>query len=232
VLFGGIAKSLPQNNPENEVNTAYMEIKPYTRAHARDAAEIHIEGQRGTFLTRLGIDFLTRLYELFAESPYAFGITAVEGDAVAGVGIIALDTTQLFRTIKRRYWYCLVWPVARQLLRHPSLIGELIQSLRYPNTLKPLPQEAEVLFMGLRRNYMRQSIAPQMLFYVLDETYQRGYPRMSATVEQHNRAVRWMIATLPGIRVDQRIELNGKTMLVYRAELPLGVDRKPPEPEK
>jgi GNAT superfamily N-acetyltransferase len=155
---------------------------------------------------------------------------AMDGDGVAGVGIIALDTVRLFGTIKRRYWHRLLWPVVKQVVRHPALIGQLVQSLRYPNTLKPLPDEAEVLFFGLRHTYMRLGIGPHMLDHLLDETYRRGAPRLSATIEKRNRPVRWMIANRPGVRVDQEIVLNGKTMLVYRAELPLGVDRPPPTP--
>ncbi len=205
-----------------------MEIRPFTRADAQDAAEIHIEGQPGTFLTRLGKDFLVRLYELFAESPYAFGFVAMDNDMVVGVSFVAMDTRQLFRTIKYQYWHRLIWPVVRQILRDPGLIGQIFQSLRYPNTLKPLPDEAEVLFFGLRRNYMRQGIGPKMLDYLLEETYRRGALRLSATIEKSNRAVRWMIATLPGARIDQEIILNGRKMLVYRTELPIGVEREPP----
>ncbi len=205
-----------------------MEIKPYTRAYARDAAEIHMEGQPGTFLTRLGRDFLVRLYELFAELPGVFGSVAIEGEMVTGVGFAAMDTRQLFRTIKYRYWHRLLWPVARQMLRDPGLIGQLLQSIRYPNTLKPLPDEAEILFVGLRHNYMRQGIGPRILDQLLEEAYRRGAMRAVGTVEKKNRAVRWMIARLAGARVDQEIILNGRKMLVYRVELPVGVERKPP----
>jgi predicted metalloenzyme YecM len=52
--------------------------------------------------------------------------------------------------------------------------------------------------------------------------------RAVGTVEKKNRAVRWMIARLAGARVDQEIILNGRKMLVYRVELPVGVERKPP----
>jgi GNAT superfamily N-acetyltransferase len=206
-----------------------MEIKPYTRAHARAAAEIHTEGQSGTLLTRLGLDFLTRLYELFAESPHAFGFVVLDGTTVAGIGVTATDTTQLFRTIRQRHWHQLVWPVLAQLVREPALIGEIIQSLRYPNTLKPLPGEAEVLFLGLRRAYMRHGFGPRLVHLMLDEAHRRGCVRASTTIEKRNRAIRWTIGALAGIRIDQEIVLNGKTMLIYRAELPLGVDREPPK---
>lgn len=205
-----------------------MEIKPYTRAYAREAAEIHMEGQPGTFLTRLGRDFLVRLYELFAELPDVFGSVALDGETVTGVGFAAMDTCRLFRTIKYRYWHRLLWPIVRQVLRDPGLIGQLLQSMRYPNTLKPLPDEAEILFVGLRHNYMRQGIGPRILDQLLEEAYRRGAMRAVGTVEKRNRAVRWMIARLAGARVDQEIVLNGRKMLVYRVELPVGVDRTPP----
>ncbi|MGQ9502248.1 MAG: GNAT family N-acetyltransferase [Anaerolineae bacterium] len=204
-----------------------MEIRPYARAYARDAAEIHMEGQPGTFLTRLGKDFLVRLYELFAESPYVFGSVAIDNEAVIGVGFAATDTRRLFRTIKYRHWHRLLWPIVRQVLRDPKLIGQLIQSIRYPNTLKPLPDEAEILFVGLRRGYMRQGIGPRILDQLLEEAHRRGAMRAVGTVEKNNRAVRWMIARLTGARVDQEIILNGRKMLIYRVELPVGVNREP-----
>ena len=206
-----------------------MEIKPYTRAYAQDAAEIHMEGQPGTFLTRLGRDFLVRMYELFAESPYVLGFVAVDGGAVVGVGFAAMDTRQLFHTIKYRYWHRLLWPIVRQVLRDPGLIGQLLQSIRYPNTLKPLPGEAEVLFVGLRHNYMRQGIGPRMLDQLLEEAHRRGATRACGIIEKNNRAVRWMIARLAGARIDQEINLNGRKMLVYRVELPIRVNREPPK---
>ncbi len=205
-----------------------MEIRPYTRVYARDAAEIHIEGQPNTFLTRLGKDFLVCLYELFAESPYVFGSVAIEGEMVIGVGFATTDTRQLFRTIKHQHWYRLLWPVVRQVLHDPGLIRQLMQSVRYPSTLKPLPDEAEILFVGLRRNHMRQGIGPRILDQLLEEAYRRGAMRAVGTVEKNNRAVRWMIARLAGARIDQEIVLNGRKMLVYRVELPIGIGRKPP----
>lgn len=199
-----------------------MEMTPLTPEHARQVAEIHAEGQVGTFLTRLGLDFLTTLYAAMPESPWVFGSVVMDGETVAGVGVVALDTDQFFRDVKRRHWPRLLWCVARQVLRHPSLIGEIVQSVRYPAKLSAPPGEAEILFLGIRRAYVRQGIAPNLLDHLLDEAYRRGCSSATATIDRRNRAIRWMIATLPGVYVDREIELHGKTMLVYRASLPLG----------
>jgi ribosomal protein S18 acetylase RimI-like enzyme len=198
-----------------------MEITPFKRHHARSVAEIHIEGQPETFLTRLGPSFLTVLYAAIADSPWAFGSVVVDGDTVAGVGIVALDTDRLFGDVKRRHWQRLVWPLLRQVLRHPRLLVEIIQSLRYPAKLAAPPGAAEILFIGLRRTYMRQGMGPRLLNHLLDEAHRRGCPSATAIVDRRNRVMRWMVATLPGVYIDREIELHGGTMLVYRAELPL-----------
>jgi ribosomal protein S18 acetylase RimI-like enzyme len=199
-----------------------MELNPFVQEYAQQVAEIHVEGQAETFLTHLGLDFLTALYEAMASSSWCFGSVLVDGKIVAGVGIVALDTTQLFRDLKGRHWHRLLWPVARQVIRHPSLIGGVVQNLRYPVTLAAPPGEAEILFIGLRHIYMRQGIAPRLLIHLLDEAHRRGCASATAIVDRRNRALRWMVATLPGIYVDREVEMNGRTMLIYRAQLPLG----------
>ncbi len=50
-----------------------MPIVPLDPAHAAAAARLHIDGQPGTFLTRLGPDVLTVLYRALPRSPVGFG---------------------------------------------------------------------------------------------------------------------------------------------------------------
>ena len=198
-----------------------MDTIPFTRAHARQAAEIHIEGQPGTFLTRLGIDFLTRMYQAMADSPQAFGVTVVDEDTVAGVAIVALNTTRVFQEMKRQHWHRLLWPMIRRVLRDPLLVGDIVQSIRYPATLHAPPGEAEVLFLGLRRPYMRRGLARRLSNLIMDEAHRRGCTSATTLVARQNRAARWIIAAIPGAYVDREVDLNGKIMLVYRVKLPI-----------
>ena len=204
-----------------------MELTPLTPEHARQAAEIHAEGQSGTFLTRLGLDFLTTLYAAMPESPWTFGRVVMDGETVAGVGVVAVDTDQFFRDVKRRHWARLGWAVARQVPRDPSLISYIIQSVRYPSKLAPAPDEAEVMFLGTRRAYLRQGIGPKLLLDVLNEAHRRGCSSATAIIDRRNRPIRWMIATLPGVYVDRELEMYGRTMLVYRVPLPLDEEALP-----
>jgi hypothetical protein len=193
-----------------------MELTSLTPEHARQAAEIHAEGQSGTFLTRLGLGFLTTLYAAMPESPWTFGRVVMDGETVAAVGVVAVDTDQFFRDVKRRHWARLGWAVARQVLRDPSLISYIIQSVRYPSKLAPAPDEAEVMFLGTRR-----------LLDVLNEAHRRGCSSATAIIDRRNRPIRWMIATLPGVHIDRELEMYGRTMLVYRVPLPLDEEALP-----
>lgn len=204
------------------VYSRLMELTSFAAEHARQAAEIHAEGQAGTFLTRLGLDFLITLYTAMAESRWVFGSVVMDGATLAAVGVVALDTDQFFGEVKRRHWPRLVWCVARQVLRDPSLVVDIAHSVRYPARLSAPPGEAEVLFLGVRRAYMRQGIAPKMVHHLLGEAYRRGRTSATTIIDRRNRAIRWTIATIPGVYVDREMELHGKTMLVYRASLPLG----------
>ena len=53
-----------------------MPIVPLDPAHAAAAARLHIDGQPGTFLTRLGPEVLTVLYRALPQSPAGFGFAA------------------------------------------------------------------------------------------------------------------------------------------------------------
>ena len=62
-----------------------MPIVPLAADHAVDAARLHIDGQPGTFLTRLGPEVLTVLYRALSQSPVGFGFADLTpGDLTPG----------------------------------------------------------------------------------------------------------------------------------------------------
>jgi len=210
-----------------------VETLPYTKEHAQQAAEIHIEGQPHTFLTRLGPEVLTKLYEAMAESPLAMGKVMVEGDKVVVIAIAAQDTSRMFRDIKRHHWHQLAWPLVKQFLRTPSILADIWQNIRYPVKVSAPENEAEILFLGMRREYMRRGIAPRLGPEVLNDWHERaGCPTASAVIDKRNRAMRWTVATIPGTYLADEFTLNGRTMVIYRANLPLEMPVEKPKSRK
>jgi GNAT superfamily N-acetyltransferase len=78
-------------------------VQAYGAHHAHQAAEIHVEGEPGTLLTNLGKPFLTTLYAEVCHSEWGFGVVALDGEVVTGVGIKKKDAEFLFLGVRNAY---------------------------------------------------------------------------------------------------------------------------------
>ncbi len=164
--------------------------------HAPQVADIHIEGQPGTFLTRLGRGFLTALYAEISRSPHGFGVVAVEGDLVVSVVMASTSTPRLFADMRSRHVLRLAWPILPQVLRHPTLLRDIWHTWRYPSKASASrakqpgerrPKvEAEFLFFGTRPEYRRHRIGMYLFDRAIALSIQRGVRQISAVVDQKN----------------------------------------------
>lgn len=222
-----------------------MEYKLMEPRHADQVAEIHIEGQPGTLLTKLGKPFLTRMYAEICRSEWGFGVVALEGERVVGVGVLTTSTGRLFRDLKRRRAVQLVLPLIPRLLSRPRLVLDVYQSWRYPAKMgagqnRPTSghgangrqqdaatddskrDNAEFLFLGVRKAYRGQKIASGIfdtsVFFCNEQEI--GY--LIAIVEHTN----WRLHQVAshhvaryGWRRLRQIELNGRLMDVIEMDL-------------
>ncbi len=164
--------------------------------HAPQVADIHIEGQPGTFLTRLGRGFLTALYAEISRSPYGFGVVAVEGDLVVSVVMASTSTPRLFADMRSRRALRLAWPILPQVLRHPTLLRDIWHTWRYPSKSsashakqpgeRRSKVEAEFLFFGTRPEYRRHRIGMYLFDRAIAQSILRGVRQISAVVDQKN----------------------------------------------
>ena len=53
-------------------------IKPLSKSHLLQVAQLHIQGISTGFISSLGIEFVTALYGAIAEDENSFGFVAVE----------------------------------------------------------------------------------------------------------------------------------------------------------
>jgi ribosomal protein S18 acetylase RimI-like enzyme len=213
--------------------------------HAGQAAEIHIEGQPGTLLTKLGKPFLTTLYTEICHSEWAFGVVALDGGGVVGVGILSTSTSRLFRDLKRRRAVQLLLPIIPRMLTHPTLLVDVYQSWRYPakmgvgrehsrsdngvtsqqqREVTPVPRrkDAEFLFLGVRQAYQGRRIASGIFDASVFFCRDRKVDYLTAVVEHTNwrlhRAASTHVARYGWRRIRQ-IELNGRVMDVIEIDL-------------
>ncbi len=183
--------------------------------HAPIAAEIHIEGQPGTFLTSLGQEFLTVLYAQMCASPWGFGCVALSDGQVVGLVAAAVNTSALFKEIIWRRWYRLVWPLTKQLWRHPSLLTNTLQTLSYPG------QEAagaELLFIGVRARLRGQGLGRRLVEALGAECRARSISNLEVTVDVANQGANRFYRR-HGFQYQRTFELYGRQMNSYKLEL-------------
>jgi hypothetical protein len=214
--------------------------------HANQAAEIHIEGQPGTLLTRLGGPFLTTLYREICYSEWGFGVVAMDGEVVAGVGILTTSTSRLFRDLKRRRAPRLLLQIIPRVLTHPRILVDVYQSWRYPAKMGvgrkhsmsdngataqqggddasrlPKKNDAEFLFLGVRRTYRGQKIASGIFDSSVVFCRERKIDHLIAVVEHTNWRLHQAGSTHVaryGWRRIRQMELNGREMDVIEMDL-------------
>ncbi len=173
-----------------------------------------MEGQPGTFLTSLGETFLTTFYRVLADSSWGYGFVAVEGDEVLGVVTATTDTHTMFKEFILKQGPRLFFPVLRQVLKDPSLIIKILQTLFYPNKLGEQPGEAEFLFMGVSAKARRQRIGSQLLDTLIEDTRRRGATALLSTVDAANPVSNAMHVKRP-FRLIKTFDLYGRKMNLY-----------------
>lgn len=210
--------------------------------HAGQVAEIHMQGQPGTLLTRLGKRFLTQMYAEVISSPWGFGVVALDGDTVASVAILTTSTGAMFDFIKRKRFLPMAWALLPQLLRRPGLVLDLFQAWRYPSKIgvgragtpagrqdakagRKNTNDAEFLFLGARNEYRGQKITLQMFDQVLETCQRRGLGHVLALVDAGNTRLH-ELGTLRlgrcGWRKVREIEFHGRPMDVIEFDLSAG----------
>lgn len=198
---------------------------------AEAAAEIHIEGQPGTVLTLLGRRFLVELYRAVACSQWGEGIGAFDDGRLVAQTAMAVSSARFFSEFKTRYLWRVAGPVSLAILRNPKILSHFVESWRYADLTRSPEREGDVIFLGVKKEYLRKGLAPEMVRHMFGWANIVGLTSANLMIEKRNRPMRWMIGQLNGLYVAHEFEVYGRPMLFYKvpiaqnladAKLPLG----------
>jgi GNAT superfamily N-acetyltransferase len=186
--------------------------------HTPQAAAIHIEGQPNTFLSSLGPDVVAKLFDHTARSPHGFGFVAVEGEEVIGFVVGTESNARLFPDVLARAFFPLASALLYHVLRHPSIVPKLVETLRYPSTVQERPNEAESLSRGVRRDWQGRGVGSLLWAAVTGEARRRGATHIITTVDEaHDVVNAWHRARKH--ELVRSLSLYGRVMNVYRIAL-------------
>lgn len=183
---------------------------------AEQAAEIHIEGQPGTVLTRLGRPFLVQLYQAVCGSQWGEGIGAFDQGRLVAQTAMAVSSAKFFSEFKRKYLWRVAWPVSVAILKNPTILTDVVKGWGYADQTRSPEREGDVIFLGVTREYMRHGIAPEIVRHMFGWAESIGLTSANFMVEKKNRPMRWMISQLNDLHVAHEFEAYGRTMLFYK----------------
>jgi ribosomal protein S18 acetylase RimI-like enzyme len=198
---------------------------------AAAAAAIHIEGQPGTVLTLLGHRFVTELYKAIYYSAWSEGIGVFDDNVLVAQAAIAVSSTKFFSEFKTQYLWRVALPVAMSVIKNPAIISHVVQGWGYADQARSPDGECDVIFLGVKREYVRHGIGPELVRHMFGWAGAIGLKSANFMIEKRNRPMRWMIGQLKGLYIASEFEAYGRSMLFYKvpiepnlidAQLPLG----------
>jgi ribosomal protein S18 acetylase RimI-like enzyme len=102
--------------------------------HAGTVAELHISGIKTGFISSLGVDFVTALYETIASSRFSFGLVAQRDGKIVGFVVFTADINKLYKTTILKGGLRFVFLVAGKMLS-VSRIRNVFETLSYPSRI-------------------------------------------------------------------------------------------------
>ncbi len=142
----------------------------------RQAAQIQIEELPGGFLSSLGIQALTLIFEHAAISEYGILVVAVDREQVVGYVMGATDVNRFYMDFLRRRTV--------QALLHflPKLISlqrlkKALETLMYParrGQASTASIRAELLDLAVARTYQGKGVAQELFRHLVHEFARRG----------------------------------------------------------
>lgn len=117
--------------------TTRIKFDKFTASHVPQVAKLHLEGIKGGFITSLGINFITALYDAIAQSDSNFGLVAHEDSKILGFIIFSTNLKQLYKSIilKKGLWFVLL--LANRMCSFRQ-IKNIVETLRYPKRIRSL----------------------------------------------------------------------------------------------
>jgi ribosomal protein S18 acetylase RimI-like enzyme len=153
--------------PERQFKLAALETK-----HAEQIARLHIEGISTGFISSLGIDFVTALYEAIIQDKASFGFVT-EDDKVLGFVAFTTNLGKLYKSVILKKGLRFAFILAGKMLSLQR-IKKVFETLFYPSRIKKMNlPSAELLSIVVAPQARRKGIAMQLVRKGL-RCYQKG----------------------------------------------------------
>ena len=171
------------------MDSASGEIKfgMFNALHALEVAELHINNISTGFISSLGADFVTALYESIAQSNFGFGLIAQKNYKVIGFVAFATDLCRLYKYVLLKRGLKFVFMLAKKMFSLETL-KKMVETLFYPIRIKKINlSSAELLAIAVAKEQQGCGLAFELLQRGLQECAIRKIDKVKVLVGADNK---------------------------------------------
>jgi ribosomal protein S18 acetylase RimI-like enzyme len=164
-----------------------VEFKDLQIAHAGQVAALHIQCISTGFISSLGVDFVTSLYEAIVKSKSSFGVVAVRNDKVLGFAAFTANLNRLYRSAVWRKGLIFALLLAGNV-RSRGRVKKMFETLFYPARTKKMNlPPAEVLSIAVAPEEREKGLAGQLIEKCFRHCRKTGVDKVKVIVGADNR---------------------------------------------
>jgi ribosomal protein S18 acetylase RimI-like enzyme len=195
-----------------------MRIRDIKLQDAPEVAKLHIKGINTGFISSLGIDFVTALYQAIAKDKSSFGFVAEENERVLGFIAFTTNLNKLYKSvILKKGWRFALLLVGKMFSL--QRIKKVFETLFYPSRIKKLNlPSAELLSIVVADESQGKGIARQLVEKGFEECANRGINKVKVLVGADNQPANKLYLKC-GFALVGQIENHGILSNVYTAEI-------------
>lgn len=165
-----------------------MEFKDLQVIHAGQVAALHIQCISTGFISSMGIDFVTSLYEAIVKSKSSLGVVAVRNEKVIGFVSFTTNLNKLYKSLIRRKGLKFALLLAGNVLSLRR-IKKIFETLSYPARIKKMNlPSAELLSIAVAPEERRKGLAGQLIEKGLRLYRKTGVDKVKVLIGADNKA--------------------------------------------
>lgn len=195
-----------------------MKINELERQHANHVAQLHISGIQSGFISSLGHDFVSGLYEAIAEDENSFGFVAVEDGQVLGFAAFSTNLSKLYKYVIFKKGFKFAFLLAGKMLSWRN-IKKVWANFFYPEKMKKydLP-DAELLSIVVAPQGRGKGIAKKLVGAGFEECHKRGIDKIKVLVAADNDPANKLYKKC-GFELSTQIDSHGVLSNVYVVDI-------------
>jgi ribosomal protein S18 acetylase RimI-like enzyme len=165
-----------------------IEFKELQVVHAGQVAALHIQCISTSFISSMGIDFVTSLYEAIVKSKSSFGVVAVRNEKVLGFTAFTTNLNKLYRTVVWRKGLLFVLLLAGNMWSRKR-VKKIFETLFYPSRIKKMNlPAAELLSMAVKPEERGKGLAGQLIEKGFQHCQKTGADKVKILIGADNKA--------------------------------------------